>query len=101
LATIPTGRFMQPALGAGEPMAHVVGGEGLPKMIPENEYRAAGIQPPFETLPTLDEFERAQEANGADTPGEQEGSAPKSISDEAALPEIPEIDDEPYDGSPL
>jgi hypothetical protein len=26
---------------------------------------------------------------------------PKAISDEAALPEIPKIDDEPYDGSPI
>jgi hypothetical protein len=62
---------MQPALDASEPLAYVVGSEGLSKMIPESEYRAAGIEPLFETLPTLDEFERAQEANGADTPDER------------------------------
>jgi hypothetical protein len=50
---------MQPALGASEPLAYVIGGEGLPKMIPESEYRAAGIEPPFELLPTLDDLERA------------------------------------------
>jgi transcriptional regulator with XRE-family HTH domain len=29
------------------------------------------------------------------------GKAPPAISDEAALPEIPENDDEPYDGAPV
>jgi hypothetical protein len=72
---IPTGKFMQPALGASEPMAYVVGGEGLPKMIPESEYRSAGYEPPFETLPTLDELERAEKADGAHEPGA--GEAPE------------------------
>jgi hypothetical protein len=49
-------------MDASEPLAYIVGGEGLPKMIPESEYRAAGYEPPFEILPTLDEFERVQEA---------------------------------------
>jgi hypothetical protein len=53
MTTIPTGIFMQPALCASEPMAYVVGGEGLPKMIAESEYRAAGYEPPFETLRCL------------------------------------------------
>ena len=70
MTAIPTGKFMQSALGASEPMAYVVGGEGLPKMIPESEYRTAGYEPPFDTLPTLDQFERAQEANGAHKPDE-------------------------------
>jgi hypothetical protein len=64
--TIPTGKFMQPALGASEPMAYVVGGESLPKMIPEREYRAAGHEPPFEMMPKLDEFEAAKEAKDGD-----------------------------------
>jgi hypothetical protein len=54
---------MQPALDASEPMAYVVGGEGLPKMIPESEYRAVGYEPPFEMLPTLDDIECAEQAN--------------------------------------
>jgi hypothetical protein len=70
---IQAGKFMQPALGASEPMAYVVGGEDLPKMIPESEYRAAGIEPPFEMLPTLDDIERAEQANGAQEPDKPEG----------------------------
>jgi hypothetical protein len=70
MTTIPTGKFMMPAIPPGEELAYVVGGEGLPKMIPESEYRAAGYEPPFDTLPTLDQFERAQEANGAHKPNE-------------------------------
>ena len=34
---IPTGKFMLPAMDASEALAYVVGGEGLPKMIPESE----------------------------------------------------------------
>jgi hypothetical protein len=64
MTTIPTGTFVQPALCAGEPMAYVVGGEGLPKMIPESEYRAAGYEPPFETMGV----ERAQETNATLSP---------------------------------
>jgi hypothetical protein len=62
-------------MDASEPLAYIVGGEGLPKMIPESEYRAAGYEPPFEILPTLDEFERVQEANGADAPDESDACA--------------------------
>ena len=39
-------------------------------MIPEGEYRAAGINPPFELLPTLDEYEAAEEGKSADMPRE-------------------------------
>jgi putative SOS response-associated peptidase YedK len=31
IAALPTGKFMQPALGTTKPMAYVVGGAGLPK----------------------------------------------------------------------
>jgi hypothetical protein len=61
VGTVPTGKFMSPAIRAGEALAYVVGGEGLPKMIPESEYRARGYEPPFEILPTLDEYEAAVE----------------------------------------
>ena len=33
---------------------------------PRSEYRAAGYEPPFEMLPTLDEFEAAEEAEDGD-----------------------------------
>jgi hypothetical protein len=75
MATIPTGKFMSPAIEPGEALAYVVGGAEGPKMIPESEYRAAGIEPPFETLPTLDEFEAAQEAEGADEPEKLDASS--------------------------
>jgi hypothetical protein len=75
MTAIPTGRFMSPAIEPGEALAYIVGGEGLPKMIPESEYREAGYEPPFETLPTLDEFERAQEANSADEPDARDGAS--------------------------
>jgi hypothetical protein len=55
-------------LGVSEPTAYVVVGDWLPRMIPESEYRAAGYEPPFETLPTLDGVERAQETNAALSP---------------------------------
>jgi hypothetical protein len=74
MTTIPTGKFMMPAIPPGEALAYIVGGEDLPKMIPESEYRASGYEPPFETLPTLDEFERAQEANGVDEPDPPNGA---------------------------
>ena len=41
-------------------MAYLAGGDDLPKMIPESEYRAASYEPPFEMLPTL-EYEAAVE----------------------------------------
>jgi hypothetical protein len=69
MTTIPTGKFMMPAIPPGEALAYIVGGEDLPKMIPESEYRTAGYEPPFEMLPTLDDVERAEVANGADEPG--------------------------------
>jgi hypothetical protein len=50
--------------------------KALPKMIPESEYRAAGYEPPFEMLPTLDDVERAEEANGSHEPDAPDG-APK------------------------
>jgi hypothetical protein len=53
-------------MDVGETLAFVVGGEGLPKMIRESEYRAAGYERPFEMLPTLDEFEAAEEAEDGD-----------------------------------
>jgi hypothetical protein len=68
LTTIRTGKFMQPALGTSEPAAYVVVGDGLPKVIPESEYRAAGYEPPFGTLPMLDGVERAQETNATLSP---------------------------------
>jgi hypothetical protein len=74
MTTIPTGKFMMPAIPPGEELAYIVGGEDLPKMIPESEYRAAGYEPPFDLLPTLEEFERAQEANGAHEPDAPDGS---------------------------
>jgi hypothetical protein len=66
MTTIPTGKFMMPAIPPGEALAYIVGGEDLPKMIPGSEYRAAGYEPPFEMLPTLDEFEAAEEAEDGD-----------------------------------
>jgi hypothetical protein len=45
--------------------------------VAESEYRAAGYEPPFEMLPTLDEYEVAEEAKGSRAPNEWEGSAMK------------------------
>jgi hypothetical protein len=75
VTTIPTGKFMVPAIEPGEALAYVLGGEDMPKMIPESEHRSAGYEPPFETLPTLDEFERAEKADGAHEP--DAGEAPE------------------------
>jgi hypothetical protein len=57
---------MVPAINPSEALAYIVGDEDLPKMIPESEYRGAGYEPPFEMLPTLDEFEAAEEAEDGD-----------------------------------
>ena len=57
---IPTGKFRLPDMGDGfEGLAYVT--EGLGVMIPEREYRARGYEPPFDILPTLDEYEAAAE----------------------------------------
>jgi hypothetical protein len=74
MTTIPTGKFMMPAIPPGKELAYIVGGEDLPKMISESEYRAAGYEPPFDLLPTPEEFERAQEANGAHEPDAPDGA---------------------------
>jgi transcriptional regulator with XRE-family HTH domain len=46
------------------------------------------------------EAARVEFLNG-DQPGVRMKSAPPVVSDEAALPQIPETDGEPYDGAPI
>jgi hypothetical protein len=53
------GLYRQPA-GDDEPVAYVVSGETA-TFITESEYRADGVEPPFETLPSQEEYEAAVE----------------------------------------
>jgi hypothetical protein len=53
------GLYRQPA-GDDEPVAYVAS-NGAATFVTESEYRSEGIQPPFETLPTQDEYEAAVE----------------------------------------
>jgi len=55
---------------------------------------------------TIDALQRALEAAGVEflndgQPGVRMKGAPPAISDEAALPQIPDTDDGPYDGAPI
>ena len=55
-----TGLFQQPAVGDDEAIAYVASDKAT-MFITESEYRAEGFSPPFETLPSQDEYEAAQE----------------------------------------
>jgi hypothetical protein len=53
------GLYRQPA-GDDEPVAYVVSGSTA-TFVTESEYRADGIEPPFEALPSQDQYEEALE----------------------------------------
>jgi hypothetical protein len=59
------GLYRQPA-GDDEPVAYVVSGEAA-MFITETEYRADHMQPPFETLPSQEEYEAAVEKKDSET----------------------------------
>jgi hypothetical protein len=61
MTTIPTGKFMMHAIEPDEALAYIVGGADLPRAIPESESRARSYEPPFEMLPTFDEYEATVE----------------------------------------
>ena len=54
------GLFRQPAVGGDEAIAYVAG-DGATMFITESEYRAEGVSPPFDTLPSQEEYEAAAE----------------------------------------
>ena len=54
------GKFSQPAFGSFEAMAYVAG-DGVTEFITRSVYRAHGYSPPFEELPSQDEYEAAEE----------------------------------------
>jgi hypothetical protein len=60
MARKATGLFQQPAIGNDEAVAYVASGDAT-MFVTESEYRAEGLSPPFETLPTQDEYEAARE----------------------------------------
>jgi hypothetical protein len=66
------GLYRQPA-GDDEPVAYVVSGKTA-MFITESEYRADDLQPPFETLPSQEEYEAAVEKKDSDI-GENESIA--------------------------
>jgi len=60
MAEAQKGLFRQPAVGDDEAIAYVASG-GATTFVAESEYRAEGISPPFETLPSQEEYEAAAE----------------------------------------
>jgi hypothetical protein len=52
----PKGLFRQPAVGEDEAIAYVAS-DGATMFLTESEYRAEGFSPPFETLPSQEEYE--------------------------------------------
>jgi hypothetical protein len=60
MAAAQKGLFRQPAVGEDEAIAYVASG-GATTFVAESEYRAEGIRPPFETLPSQEEYEVAAE----------------------------------------
>ena len=57
---MPKGKFSQPAFGGFEAMAYVAG-DGVTEFITRSVYRARGYMPPFEELPSQDEYEAAED----------------------------------------
>ncbi len=57
---MPIGKFRQPAVSGYEPMAYVAG-DGVAEFVTEAVYRARAYAPPFEELPSQDEYEAAEE----------------------------------------
>jgi hypothetical protein len=60
MAAVQKGLFRQPAVGEDEAIAYVASG-GATMFVAESEYRAEKIRPPFETLPSQEEYEAAAE----------------------------------------
>jgi hypothetical protein len=60
MAEAQKGLFRQPAVGEDEAIAYVASG-GATMFVAESEYRAEGISPPFEALPSREEYEAAAE----------------------------------------
>jgi hypothetical protein len=54
------GLYRQPAIGDDEAFAYVVSGKAT-MFVTESEYRAEGMSPLFETLPSQEEYEAAIE----------------------------------------
>jgi hypothetical protein len=55
----PQGQYRTKPSGDHAPMAYVLGG-GSPTYVTEAIYRAKGYVPPFEKLPTEDEYDAAR-----------------------------------------
>ena len=60
MAEAQKGLFRQPAVGEDEAIAYVASG-GATTFVAESEYRAEGISPTFEALPSQEEYEAAAE----------------------------------------
>jgi hypothetical protein len=60
MAEAQKGLFRQPAVAEDEAVAYVASG-GATMFVAESEYRAEGICPPFETLPSQEEYEEVAE----------------------------------------
>jgi len=57
---MPKGKFSQPPFGIFEAMAYVAG-DRVAEFVTKSVYRARGYAPPFEDLPSQDEYEAAEE----------------------------------------
>ena len=56
---MPKGKLSQPTFPTFEAMAYVAG-DGVPEFLTKSVYRAHGYLPPFEELPSQDEYEAAE-----------------------------------------
>jgi hypothetical protein len=55
MTKIPVGKFRTPAVGSREAEAYVEDG-GIGSFVPESTYGARNYQPPFDDLPTQEQY---------------------------------------------
>ena len=79
MAQAQRGLFRQPPVGEDEAIAYVAS-DGATMFVTESEYRAEGISPPFETLPSQEDYEAAAEREDI------EATEDEDVGEHSALP---------------
>ena len=78
MAQAQKGLFRQPAVGQDEAIAYVANG-GATMFVTETEYRAEGISPPFEALPSQEEYEAAAEREDIEATEDEDVAAHRAF----------------------
>lgn len=78
MAQAQKGLFRQPAVGQDEAIAYVAS-DGATLFVTESEYRAERISPPFETLPSQEEYEAAAEREDIEATEDEDVAAHRAF----------------------